>query len=671
MSSSQSVDCKSEENSQDGSLSYLAHTKAPGSGVENPTHHFGIGCPSRKRTLSGSPTDRTRPKRLKSDPRPNYVQLLNSMLKDALEPALYHQAPPLRPSQIGASSWSSEEKSHLFEALARCGRHDLPRITRLVATKSVFEIRDYLDLLERGLSEVRRSRKSTERLSSLVDFPTAVEISRDCCMALEAVGQDVEEYFKRRDNSRKQSRSGDFWNLGRHQVPLIQAAIDESGVNEASLPEDAAKQSSNTSDAEDESVPEGLIEPARFLRLDKLLELSERVFMNQAEDTISVGIHSDWEPTLTMTAFQDLYNLVISVTKRIIQSALFFAMSRLRAIKTGRPSWASRTGFAVQKKDVVTALKVLNLKRDSWNFWARAPRRCGLKVVETMTKKATIELAYDEVERRLEADGYSEHGAIGALTGSSVVRGASESAGIAQNEADGSLEKDTANNETNSSDCEAGEGAAEDGESVSDLSETSSASILNGCRPRATSLRTLEDFEIDEDAYVEAFDQQISLADERGLWAMLGEKNQEETVKQSVEEARPTKPPKRPHKHRPSPSERPAQWIHQVNFKSEWERYPEPLTKSDFSAFARQNDLQSTSGKSNISQSGGGDAVKSRVKDPPEQDVEYGSDSEVDARAPARAVETVVYGTESSEGEDGYSLKSEHGPEEHQSGHEF
>lgn len=98
------------------------------------------------------------------------------------------------------------------------------------------------------------------------------------------------------------------------------------------------------------------------------------------------------------TAFADLHTLVLSVTKRLIQSSLFFAMSRLRTTQTSH--YAHKQ--AVKQADVLTACRVLGMKHSIKDYWIRVPRRCKLNVHDLANARISNKaLDYNEVERAL------------------------------------------------------------------------------------------------------------------------------------------------------------------------------------------------------------------------------------------------------------------------------
>lgn len=152
-----------------------------------------------------------------------------------------------------------------------------------------------------------------------------------------------------------------------------------------------------------QAIPE-----AKLLRADVMLTLSRDVFMNRSPTLPSPWAHwseyksefSD-EPAIYRTAFNDFHTLVVSVTKRLTQTAIMQATSRLR-------SQRRRTSKGVQpwvkRRDVLAAIDVLGMKRNGKKRWIGVAKRCSLEVVVgSMTRggKSRRTVSWDEVERCL------------------------------------------------------------------------------------------------------------------------------------------------------------------------------------------------------------------------------------------------------------------------------
>jgi RNA polymerase I-specific transcription initiation factor RRN5 len=150
-----------------------------------------------------------------------------------------------------------------------------------------------------------------------------------------------------------------------------------------------------------QAIPE-----ANLLHPGIMLTLSRELFMNRSADSPSPWLH--WshyvselttEPSMYRTAFNDFHRLVISLTRRLVQTTIVQATSRLRAQRLRK----DKKGLLpfVKLKDVYTAIDVLGMKRNGIERWRGVPRRCGLKVVtskKTPRGKRTREVPWSEVE---------------------------------------------------------------------------------------------------------------------------------------------------------------------------------------------------------------------------------------------------------------------------------
>lgn len=148
------------------------------------------------------------------------------------------------------------------------------------------------------------------------------------------------------------------------------------------------------------------IPEARLLQPEVMLALSREIFMNRSDDVPSPWPH--WshyisevatEPSIYRTAFNDFHRLVISVTKRLVQTAIVQATSRIRSQRSRKEKGSYPL---VRSRDVRTAIDVLGMKRDGTERWRGVPRRCGLKVTAskfTPQGRRTREIPWSEVER--------------------------------------------------------------------------------------------------------------------------------------------------------------------------------------------------------------------------------------------------------------------------------
>jgi RNA polymerase I-specific transcription initiation factor RRN5 len=153
------------------------------------------------------------------------------------------------------------------------------------------------------------------------------------------------------------------------------------------------------------------IPQATLLHPEMMLTLSKHLFMNRSGDFPSPWPH--WshytselaeEPSIYRTAFNDFHSLVVSLTKRLVQTSIIQTTSRLRA---QRPRNKKGSLPMVRPRDVYTAIDTLGLKRNGSDMWRGVPRRCGLRVTTTKLTpqgkylREVREVPWDEVERLL------------------------------------------------------------------------------------------------------------------------------------------------------------------------------------------------------------------------------------------------------------------------------
>lgn len=323
------------------------------------------------------------------------------------------QSTELESSQIGASKWTSGEKEALFRCLASRGPDDLPALIRAIRTKSEQEIRVYLLLLQDGViaQEVKPVKLPKQGGFMYSDIPAAAEISsegeRTFGLAADALAVHVEKYISQLESE----KFGDDWLINEdmaERMELLQqsepeAALDANGSAEAVEDDSKDTREYQALDADIAT----LLCPSHFL------QLSRSVFMNNGEDddlnwqrVVSVSAGSS-EPALFRTALEDFRNITVSITRRLVQATIFQATSRLRAEDSSRKDW-SPLG-AIREVDVRTAVDLLNLSRDSKDFWATAARRCRVDVYSDSNKfadgrpcaKSGYLLTHDEVETEL------------------------------------------------------------------------------------------------------------------------------------------------------------------------------------------------------------------------------------------------------------------------------
>ncbi|KAJ4289118.1 hypothetical protein N0V90_011460 [Kalmusia sp. IMI 367209] len=307
-----------------------------------------------------------------------------------------------RISQYGASIWTASEKSAFFSAIDKLGKDNLPGIAKAVGTKSIPEIRQFLLLLHDAFFDQTDKRAKSRFNLSLQDIPAALEIGVACERQLEAAGDTLAMMQERFEATQEQRRYGEHWLITPDLADQIELAVRGSY---ASLPADNEGDHVRLDGANDAALLQEIPE-AQLLIPKTLLELSQNVFMNPSPATVYPWAH--WtelvselatEPSMYRTAFRDFHTLVLSLTKRLMQTALIQATSRIRS-----QGWRAKKGVLlyVRERDVHTAADLLGLKKTRRQYWRDVPRRCRLNVWQGKWRKRR-QFTWDEVERTLDS----------------------------------------------------------------------------------------------------------------------------------------------------------------------------------------------------------------------------------------------------------------------------
>ncbi len=361
---------------------------------------------SRERALSSVSTSTTGPstKRPKVHLNSAYLHLLNEDIDDARRQYVADEWPKLSASQVGLSVWTEEEKEMLYESISRLGRDDIRGVAARVGSKSELEVRHYLRLLSEETT--RYSTLGAPRHTPpLADVPAALEISATCCRALEAVADSIAQHIDSTEAQEELHRWGHHWLLTGANCNELTAAALETADMVAQPPRnnkaaDAHAELRGLGRLRSELHPDAL-KPLALLHVPNMLLLSERVFMNGvAEDANWMGLGG--LPTSHTSALCDLYNLVYSLTQRLVAAAAYVSRSNARSKRLPRAS-AGRPDL-VRRRDVMAAVASLGLETDSGTFWARCPRRLGLRV----SRSAAPFAAMDGVGARRDADAKAE-----------------------------------------------------------------------------------------------------------------------------------------------------------------------------------------------------------------------------------------------------------------------
>ncbi|KAL9114485.1 MAG: hypothetical protein Q9227_001566 [Pyrenula ochraceoflavens] len=266
-------------------------------------------------------------------------------------------------SQNGAVSWTAGEKADLFVALARRGRFDVPALAAYIGSKSVVEVQAYLHQLQLGASEAQLF-NSRHHGVSISDIPAAIEIGSETEKSLDKAAQALCLYQERYQDIVGRERFGDRWLTDIQSAKAREVEADENGT------------------VSDEDNFKGSSAAEKLLNIPAMMELSEKIFMNRsmpnADDNWRKLAALDERPAVNLDFLEEFYEIALNMTRKVMQSCIYVAMSRLRASRYERYAPSK----LVKVQDVQAAVHLLGLNNSSWDYWRNAPRRCGLQVVD-------------------------------------------------------------------------------------------------------------------------------------------------------------------------------------------------------------------------------------------------------------------------------------------------
>ncbi|KAL9127824.1 MAG: hypothetical protein Q9175_007658 [Cornicularia normoerica] len=449
------------------------------------------GRPRKRKTTEDLISSQPSLKRLKSSYSNDYRVLFNSTVVEIVSSHSSETDDLLQESQIGVTVWSSEEKGAFFRSLARRGRQDVRGIATDIGSKSESEVYVYSDMLYKAAidQQIYGTRKTLLETSKV---EAALEVRGECCAALDlaAVALSALQQIEEESDEKKRHKELAFLTPRIARWVEHRIAVPEGGMEELS-----------------QQIP-----AARLLNLLNFLALSRRFFMNSviAEDNWRSYTGRKYKsPSIMYTAFSDFHALSISITQRLVQSSLFFAMSRLRAMSA---SGHYTPGSHVRRRDVMAALNVLGMKSDAKAFWAGTARKCKLRVYDKVRHRHAFgkKYSYVEVEKILSPSMISNPDSPEIMTEDANT--STSRKGRAQTVSPASVSQDSISSDSTSIEA--------------DRSSTLSNDKGLSATPLASTNK--QDDKQDEhgqlqDAYVEALDQQASLNEERRLWMMLGE----------------------------------------------------------------------------------------------------------------------------------------------------
>lgn len=563
----------------------------------------GQAGPCKKRKANEISQQELRSKHAKLHYSEGYRAILNSAIQDIASGDVQDIVPALQSSQLGSVWWTATEKGSFFHSLSKVGRDNVKEIAAAIGTKTAFEVQAYIHLLQHGLVEKQKT-EPRQQLFGLDDIPSAIEISPECEATLDDAAKAISTLQDQYERRAEEDMWGETWLL----TPEVDRWI-ESRRHEP---------------MGDEKV-EKILPAAQLLKLPNWLELSTRVFMNQGDGRDcwqDVAGPDEW-PSIRATAFQDFHTLAVSLTRRLITTTMFCAMSRIRTQKT-KPA-PGRLGD-VRRDDVESAIHVLGLDLDSNEFWIGSARRCHLKVhaeAAASTDHGEV-LSYDDVERLLRRKGKlsDELRDVGRTDSVAVMSDGRSSYGgepaavpRSATQPRQSMEQDT--DVGLASDYATSVGTAYNGPIKPSDSEFEDVDNRRERRRQISNSRN--DLEDAQDEYIEAFDTHASRLEEQRLWDAVN-----------------TKPPNHVKLEVPPIPERPlmtrkdeddlVDWRDHTEYWSQWETMETPLMKHEFADNRRLREMSS-----DISESDGTLSVPRSRVDGVDASSRDGSDADSDA----------------------------------------
>ncbi|KAJ5263604.1 hypothetical protein N7478_011209 [Penicillium angulare] len=307
----------------------------------------------------------------------HYIKTLEKSQVDVPIDTADASKPFYRVAQHGAVVWSHIEKETMFRALNKKGKHGIEQIAATIGTKSVLEVADYLKLLQHSLAE---RHLTPQRLRTIImgDIPAAVEVSKECCDELDkyaeaaVLREDIDLEKKTRLLYVDNALISDF--QAKHLKSM-----------EVNTP-----------------LPGSIHLAANLLNVPNWTQTSGYFFMNfggtRAEDSWQNLVQSRSEtPCIYGDALMDFYALTMSITRRLVQSSIFFALARLRGLdRIGRTRKQD-----IRKRDVRAAIDVMNMKHNRAGFFINIARQHQLEIVDDSNETDPQTLSYDEAEEAL------------------------------------------------------------------------------------------------------------------------------------------------------------------------------------------------------------------------------------------------------------------------------
>lgn len=527
-----------------------------------------------------SKIERYRKTKLAEQALEKYRQLLDDGTSDGINSGFAKaiENDPLPRSRFGASVWHSGEMEALLAHIPVHGSANLGALSRILHSKAEPEISACMIELQESVAEMGNHGQLREMIS-VAEIPAAYEVGVECDEGLDVLAGRLEGLAEQQAANIEQTKHGNHWLIDRDFADYLEQEfeITSETANPNSQSVDHESGGSGT-ESDKWSSPKGngehlpettsvegrgnerLFPSARLLRPAAFLDLSSKVFMNGNVDLssrfdqlvkLSGGNCPASGPAFHRSAFDDIYDLAVSITRRLVQASIFQAMTRLRAVID------DRTRSGVRKADVDAALDVLGMRTmrgDREAYWAKVIRRYGIDVYSSSNRfkdgrpgrrHGGVKLTEDEADMELGvqiSDRVDEQIDL-------------EGTGFDDLEFDSGTSTETSTDDSHPIVRKSSAEAADE--------EPFQKRHRREVSPRA--------FDRVEDEYLEVLDQQKSREEELRLWELLGRDNVEEASTPSpLPEVRPVQKPES------------YDWRDDVHYQAEWEQDGPPVSSQEF-----------------------------------------------------------------------------------------
>ncbi|KAJ4389950.1 hypothetical protein N0V93_007423 [Gnomoniopsis smithogilvyi] len=400
-------------------------------------------------------------------------------------------------SQIGLTFWTSVEKERFFEALGRLGRDNTSGIAARIHTKGELEVRQYLKILQDAVT-LRRRQNELDPIG-LEEFPAAMEISQECCEALDEVADNIATKEERAEVAAEEGEFGPDWLVSNGNCKHLEA------------------------EAEDD-----ISKPAGIFRLRQWLSLPERFFMNAPTAEGNWKTVDGHAPSLRLTTLNEFRLLVLTLTKRLVAASHYMALTRVRAER----SYRQVVREFVRSKDVQAAALSLGLATQKPPLTG-CVRRLGLSVYEKPPKPDEVSdlfrMSVSDVEETLGIDGPRRVNHVRHRVKRIALSDSDDSSISSDSPVECGSDSDGEGNDESASD----DDYSQVGKDVKD--EADEAILYSAVDPPQTkrdrqALYRRIKAEREQERYADAVDAQKSYHEEIRMWELLGQQPQKSLV---------------------------------------------------------------------------------------------------------------------------------------------